>query len=291
MKVAVFGQAFKTDSLHYIVDLVSLLVKKDCEVVIFKDIFDLIKNELAVNYATFDSYETLEKNTNYLISVGGDGTILRAATIIRDTKIPVIGINTGRLGFLATVHKENLEIAIEQLFAGNYQIDQRSLLEVSTNNMELNLGINFALNEISVSRKNTTSMLLINTYLDNEFLNSYWADGLITATPTGSTGYSLSCNGPIVAPDVKAFLLTPISPHNLSTRPLIITDNKKITLKVESREDKFLLSLDSRIISLDTETEVYIKKADFQMHMIELDKQSFFKTLREKLLWGKDARN
>lgn len=291
MKIAVFGQAYKTDSLQYVINLISLLKKKNCDIVIVKDVYDLIQDKLATSFPTFTSDKVLEEEIDYMISVGGDGTMLRAATIIRHTKIPVIGLNTGRLGFLATVHKDTMEIAINQLFDGNFQIDKRSLLEVSTNNKSVKLGIDFALNEVSVSRKNTTTMLLINTYLDNEFLNSYWADGLIVATPTGSTGYSLSCNGPIVAPEVNALVITPISPHNLSTRPLIIKDNKNIKLAVESREDKFLLSLDSRIVSLDTDTEVYIKKADFQLYMIELDKQSFYKTLREKLLWGKDARN
>jgi len=291
MKIAVFGQAYKTDSLQYVINLISLLKKKKCDIVVVKDVYELIQDKLATSFSTFASDKVIDEAIDYMISVGGDGTMLRAASIIRHTKIPVIGLNTGRLGFLATVHKETIETAIDQLFDGNFQIDKRSLLEVSTNNKSVNLEIDFALNEVSVSRKNTTTMLLINTYLDDEFLNSYWADGLIVATPTGSTGYSLSCNGPIVAPEVNALVITPISPHNLSTRPLIIKDNKNIKLIVESREDKFLLSLDSRIVSLDTETEVNIKKADFQLYMIELDKQSFYKTLREKLLWGKDARN
>lgn len=289
MKIAVFGQAYKTDSLRYVVDLVELLRNKECEIIIVDDVYKLIQSELAFEFQTFKSKKIVEKGINYMISVGGDGTILRAASLIQDANIPIIGINTGRLGFLATIHKEYMHEAIEMLFKGRFQIYKRSLLEVSSNGNSFEK--DFALNEVSVSRKNTTTMLLINTYVDDEFLNSYWADGLIVATPTGSTGYSLSCSGPIVAPEVKALVLTPISPHNLSTRPLIIKDNKRIKLLVESRENKYLLSMDSRIVSLDTATEVYIKKADFQLSMIELDKQSFFKTLREKLLWGKDARN
>lgn len=289
MKIAVFGQAYKTDSLRYVIDLVELLHKKECEIIIVDDVYKLIQSELAFKLQTFKSKKIVAKGINYMISVGGDGTILRAASLIQDANIPIIGINTGRLGFLATIHKENMHVAIELLFKGSFQIYKRSLLEVSTN--ENSFVKDFALNEVSVSRKNTTTMLLINTYIDDEFLNSYWADGLIVATPTGSTGYSLSCSGPIVAPEVKALVLTPISPHNLSTRPLIIKDNKRIKLLVESRENKYLLSMDSRIVSLDSATEVYIRKADFQLSMIELNKQSFFKTLREKLLWGKDARN
>lgn len=288
MKIAVFGQAYKTDSLRYVVDLLNLLRKKECEIVIEGDVYKLIQSELDFELPTFESKKIIEKGIDYMISVGGDGTILQAASMIQDADIPIIGINTGRLGFLATIHKENMSAAIELLFKGSFHIYKRSLLEVSTNKNNFK---DFALNEISVSRKNTTTMLTINTYIDDEFLNSYWADGLIVATPTGSTGYSLSCNGPIVAPEVNALVLTPISPHNLSTRPLIIKDNKRIKLLVESREDKYLLSMDSRIVSLGTDTEVHIKKADFQLSMIELDKQSFFKTLREKLLWGKDMRN
>lgn len=288
MKIAVFGQAYKTDSLRYVVDLLNLLRKKDCEIIIVNDIYKLIQSELDFELTTFKSKKIIEKGIDYMISVGGDGTILQAASIIQDAGIPIIGINTGRLGFLATIQKENMNTAIELLFKGKFHIYKRSLLEVSTNKNDFK---DFALNEISVSRKNTTTMLTINTYIDDEFLNSYWADGLIVATPTGSTGYSLSCNGPIVTPEVNALVLTPISPHNLSTRPLIIKDNKRIKLLVESRENKFLLSMDSRIVSLNTATEVSIKKADFQLSMIELDKQSFFKTLREKLLWGKDMRN
>jgi len=291
MKIAVFGQAYKTDSLRYIVDLLAFLSTKNCEIIVVEDVYALIKFNLTSSFTTFKSNKIVEKGIDYMISVGGDGTMLRAASIIQESKIPVIGINTGRLGFLATIQKENMETAINLLFEGSFHINKRSLLEVSTNKKEDNLEIDFALNEVSVSRKNTTTMIMINTYVDDEFLNSYWADGLIVATPTGSTGYSLSCNGPIVSPEVKALVLTPISPHNLSTRPLIIKDNMKIKLLVESREDKFLLSMDSRIVSLDIDTEVYIKKADFQLYMIELEKQSFFKTLREKLLWGKDNRN
>lgn len=291
MKIAVFGQAYKTDSLKYIVDLLALLDKKDCEVFVVDNVYSLIKNQIKSTYKTFESDKLIDSKFKYMISVGGDGTILRATTIIRDSNIPVIGINTGRLGFLATIHKEDMQDAIDQLLVGNFHIDKRNLLEATTSKKNIDLGINFALNEITVSRKNTTTMIKINTYLNDAFLNTYWADGLIVATPTGSTGYSLSCNGPIVTPQVQALTITPIAPHNLSIRPLIISDDTAIKLRINSREDKFLLSMDSRIISLDTDTEISIKKTNFQLHMIELENQSFIKTLREKLLWGKDTRN
>ncbi len=291
MKIAVFGQAYKTDSLKYILQLLGLLDKKNCEVYIVDEVYRLIENQVKSVYKTFDSSKILNPTFDYVISIGGDGTILRAATIIRNSNIPIIGINTGRLGFLANVPKEDMQKAINQLFAGEFHIDKRSLLEASTAEKNIDLGINFALNEISVSRKNTTTMIMIDTYLDNEFLNTYWADGLIIATPTGSTGYSLSCNGPIITPQVKALTITPIAPHNLSIRPLIIRDNATIKIRISSRENKFLLSMDSRIVSLDTDTAIFIKKTNFKLHMIELENQSFLKTLREKLLWGKDTRN
>ena len=291
MKIAVFGQAYKTESLQYIVDLLELLTKRSCKVVIFDQVYELIKTSVKSDFPTFNSIESLESDIDYIMSVGGDGTMLAAAGIIGASNIPVIGINTGRLGFLATVQKDDIELAVEQIFKGNYKLIKRSLLEVSSNNKSTNSEHFYALNEISVSRKNTTTMITIETFLDDEFLNTYWADGLIVATPTGSTGYSLSCNGPIVTPQVEALVITPIAPHNLSIRPLIIKDNTKIKLHISSREDHFLLSMDSKVISINTNTELYIKKADFQLNMIELNDQSFLKTLREKLLWGKDTRN
>ncbi len=291
MKIAVFGQAYKTESLQYIVNLLELLTKRLCEVVIFDQVYELIKTSVKSDFPTFNSVESLESDIDYIMSVGGDGTMLAVAGIIGASNIPVIGINTGRLGFLATVQKDDIELAVEQIFKGDYKLIKRSLLEVSTNNKSTNSERFYALNEISVSRKNTTTMITIETFLDDEFLNTYWADGLIISTPTGSTGYSLSCNGPIVTPQVQALVITPIAPHNLSIRPLIIRDNTKIKLHISSREDHFLLAMDSKVISISTNTELYIKKADFQLNMIELNDQSFLKTLREKLLWGKDTRN
>lgn len=291
MKIAVFGQAYKTESLNYIADLLEFLDKKKVTVHLVANLSELLKDKTTTSYKTYSAKKALDPNFDYLISVGGDGTMLRAAAIIKDSNIPIIGINTGRLGFLATVNKENMFVAIDALLKGNYHISKRSLLEVSTNEESDTIEKYYALNEISVSGKNTMSMINIHTYLNAQFLNTYWADGLIIATPTGSTGYSLSCNGPIIAPEVQALSITPISPHNLSTRPLVIKDNTQITLKIESREKEFLLSMDSRLITLKTETEVLIQKANFQLQMVELNNQSFFKTLREKLLWGNDTRN
>jgi NAD+ kinase len=227
-----------------------------------------------------------------MFTIGGDGTILRAVTFIRDSNIPIVGINTGRLGFLATVKKEEVTTAVEQLLQKNYLIHKRTLLSVTTTpKIDGLASLNFALNEVSISRKNTASMITIETYLDQEYLTSYWADGLIISTPTGSTGYSLSCGGPILIPHAKSFVLTPIAPHNLNARPLVIPDETNIKLMVSGREDKFFLSLDSRITTINSKTEVYIKKSRFTLKIVEINHQTFIKTLRDKLLWGQDVRN
>ena len=217
---------------------------------------------------------------------------MRAATLIRDSGIPILGINAGRLGFLATVQKENIDEFLQVVIEKKYTISKRTLLSLSCGpSNEALQDINFAMNEISVSRKDTTSMITIDTYLNGEFLNSYWADGLIVSTPTGSTGYSLSCGGPILTPDVKSLVITPIAPHNLNARPLVIPDETEIRLKVSGREEHYLVSLDSRITSVKNESILTIKKTPFEINMVELPEETFLKTLRTKLLWGEDKRN
>jgi NAD+ kinase len=214
---------------------------------------------------------------------------LRSISFVRDLEIPIIGINTGRLGFLATLNQDLLKPKLEKIINGEYKIEERTLLEVKIDEEKDDFLI--ALNEISVGRKNTTSMIKIKTNLDGEFLNSYWADGLIVSTPTGSTGYSLSCGGPIMSPQSQTLALTPIAPHNLNARPIIIADNTEIELSVSGREDFHLLSLDSRIISLKNEKSIIIKKANFKIMIAHLFEDNFYKTLRNKLLWGEDKRN
>jgi NAD+ kinase len=227
-----------------------------------------------------------------LISIGGDGTMLRAATLVRDSGIPLLGVNAGRLGFLASVQKENIANFLQLVIEEKYTISPRSLLSLQCipENEDIQ-ELNFALNEISVSRKDTTSMITIETDLNDEYLNSYWADGLIIATPTGSTGYSLSCGGPILTPDVSSFVITPIAPHNLNARPLVIPDSTEIRLRVSGREDFYLVSLDSRIASVRNESILTIKKTPYKINMVEIMGETFLKTLRNKLLWGEDKRN
>tara|TARA_R110002049_G_C8931783_1_gene544224 strand:- start:92 stop:778 length:687 start_codon:yes stop_codon:yes gene_type:complete len=226
------------------------------------------------------------------VSFGGDGTILRATTYVRDLGIPIVGVNTGRLGFLSTFRKEEVRKVVKEFVSGAYTIVERSLVEVSDrSNIPEFKTLNFALNEITVSRKDTTSMITVETHLNDEYLTSYWADGLIVATPTGSTGYSLSCGGPVIAPTAKSLILTPIAPHNLNARPLVISDDTLIRLKVSGREESHLVSLDSRIATVASGKEIFIRKAPFTIKMIEYTSESFLKTLRNKLLWGEDKRN
>ena len=294
MKVGIYGQYYKGEAVSYIEILLNTLAEKNIEVVIEETFYNLIKlnNFPEKEYQTFSSYTDLNDSFEVILTVGGDGTFLRAVTYVRDLNIPVLGINIGRLGFLATVQKEHIPEAINLLYTKQYKIDERSLLTVSTSEENTDLSnINFALNEISVSRRNTTSMVTVETYLDDEYLTSYWADGLIVATPTGSTGYSLSCGGPVITPNNKSLILTPIAPHNLNARPLVIPDNTNIKLKVIARERQALLSLDSRITTVESDTEIFIKKASFTLKIILLNQQTFLKTLREKLLWGEDMRN
>lgn len=294
MKIAIYGQYYHNSTHESIEILLEVLSKKDVAVFIENDFFNIIKHESKQpsKLDDFDTFESLDDSYSLLISIGGDGTILRAITYVRDLSIPIVGINTGRLGFLATIQTNQIESAVENIIKGNYKISERTLLCVETKpeNKEL-IETNFALNEIAVSRKNTTSMITVETHLNSEYLTSYWADGLIISTPTGSTGYSLSCGGPVITPETDSFVLTPIAPHNLNARPLVIPDDTEIQLKVDGREEHYLISLDSRIATLHNSTIVTIKKADFEIKMVELLQESFIDTLRKKMLWGEDKRN
>jgi len=293
MKIAIYGQYYKEEDEKYVEELFNTLNKHSIEFVIEENYYlGLKKHHKIKAVKTFSSYKELNNSFDFMFTIGGDGTILRAATFIRNSNIPIVGINTGRLGFLATVQKDEITNAIELLLKGKFLVKERSLLNVTTTPIIEGLAsLNFALNEVSVSRKNTASMITIETYLDDEYLTSYWADGLIIATPTGSTGYSLSNGGPIITPQAKSFVLTPIAPHNLNARPLVIPDETVVKFKVSGREDKFFLSLDSRITTINSTTEVSVKKSDFNLKMVQINQQTFIKTLREKLLWGQDIRN
>ena len=292
MKIAIYGQNYAKDSTQNALEiLVDVLLKYDAEIFVESDFLSQ-QHEVVLNNTALKTFSKLDKSYDLLISIGGDGTILRAITYVRDLGIPIVGINTGRLGFLATIQTEEIESALAEIFNGDYKISERTLLSVTTQPKSEAIGeTNFALNEIALSRKNTTSMITVETHLDGEYLTSYWADGLILSTPTGSTGYSLSCGGPVITPEANNFALTPIAPHNLSARPLIIPDKTKVTFKVDGREDQFLMSLDSRIVTLPNTTTVTVKKANFAIKMVERLQETFLDTLRKKLLWGEDRRN
>jgi len=291
MKVAVYSIYYPEKSLQAFNELIVILKKKGVDVYIESEFYAKLSSK-SKSLLTVNTFSELNKSFDLLISVGGDGTILRAITFVRDFSIPIVGINTGRLGFLATIQTDEIDTAIEHILAGNYNTSERTLLSVETHPKSDALnGTNFALNEITVSRKNTTSMITVETHLNDDYLTSYWADGLITSTPTGSTGYSLSCGGPVITPDTNSLVLTPIAPHNLNARPLVIPDDTTVRLQVDGREHQHLLSLDSRIITLSNATVITIKKANFKITMVELLNESFIDTLRQKMLWGEDKRN
>ena len=294
MKIAIYGQFYQNSTEPIIRDIFQFFTQKKIELVVERDFLELLneKHILEESFATFQNHTDLDASFDMLLSIGGDGTILRAITLVRDSGIPVLGINAGRLGFLASVQKENITDFLQLVIDKKYRISKRSLLSLRCNPPNAAIdSLNFAMNEITVSRKDTTSMITIETHLNEEFLNSYWADGLIIATPTGSTGYSMSCGGPILTPEVTSLVITPIAPHNLNARPLVIPDNTQIKLKVSGREDNYLVSLDSRIASVPNAAELTIEKTNFQINMVEIPNETFLKTLRNKLMWGEDKRN
>lgn len=294
MKIGIYGQFYHKEAGHYIQQLLDILDQKQIEVIIEKNFLKLIHENDTIdkNYDHFSTFRELDNTYDLFVSIGGDGTILKTVTYIRDLDIPIVGINTGRLGFLATIKKNDIEASIEKILTGKYSISKRSLLQIETDKNSEEIGeLNFALNEVAVSRKNTTSMISVATKLNGEPLTNYWADGLIVATPTGSTGYSLSCGGPVITPHTSSLILTPIAPHNLNARPLVIPDNTIIELRVSGREEQHLISLDSRIATLVNGTVITLQKAPFKISLIHLEGDSFLKTLRHKLLWGEDKRN
>jgi NAD+ kinase len=293
MKIAIYGQSPDKISKNIFLELLNIS-KNEGIILFIEEKYNTIllkKSKISHNHKLFSSHNDLDSSIDLMITIGGDGTLLRSITFVRDLGIPIIGINTGRLGFLATLNQEILNVELKKILKAEFDVEERSLLEVSIGNNQNFSDFNFALNEVSVGRKNTTSMIEIKTILDGEYLNTYWADGLIVSTPTGSTGYSLSCGGPIMTPSSQTFSITPIAPHNLNARPLVISDEIKIELSVEGREKSHLLSLDSQIISLKNNVKIYIKKANYKVKLASISDNSFYKTLRNKLLWGEDRRN
>lgn len=296
MKLAVYGKTISPEARPHIEKLYHMLRAEGVELFFFKPFHNHLVNhcdiDVDLNYPTFASHLEFEAGKpDFLMTVGGDGTILDAATLVRTSGVPILGVNTGRLGFLADVAREEVVKAASALLKGSYTIQERNLIGVELSSDAIQPDPNFALNEVAVSRKDTTSMITVHTWINDEYLNSYWADGLIVSTPTGSTGYSLSCGGPIIMPGSENFVITPIAPHNLTVRPFVIPNDIKIRLKVETREDQFLTSVDSRIYTCDKDVEVFLERADFKIRMVQTEIQNFPSTLRNKLLWGLDRRN
>ena len=292
MTVALYARPVKDNVPDYVKTLSTRLNKEGIDLIIHKTYFSYLKSEFDFNLdiPTFSSHDELKANKpSYLISLGGDGTMLETLDFIRDTGIPVLGVNTGRLGFLASVYKEDYTRAIDKLIRKEYTQDARALLQLQTPQHLFDM--NVALNECTLVKKDSSSMLSIDVHINGLFLNSYWADGLIISTPTGSTAYSLSCGGPLLEPNSESFILTPIAPHNLNVRPIVINDKAEISLKIKGRDKQNLISMDSKQATIQNDEEVLLKKADYRFNLINLNGQNFFNTLRNKLMWGLDKRN
>ncbi|MFT7611896.1 MAG: NAD+ kinase [Parvicellaceae bacterium] len=292
MIIAIYGRKFEDKSIPMVNLVFDELEKRSPELWIYGKFHDYLEETLnrKIKAQRYEKRSDVKEKIEALITIGGDGTILDVVSEIQGTDIPILGMNTGRLGFLANNSKEDVIRAIECIHNGQYRIDSRSLLEV-TSNQDLFKDNNFALNELTIHKKDSSSMVTIHTYVNDNYLNSYWADGLIVATPTGSTAYSLSCGGPIMAPSSNNFVITPIAPHNLNVRPIILNDSNTIKLKIGGRENEYLATLDSRSVTITNETIITINKSAHSINMIKFEWQTFFDTIRNKLLWGRDKRN
>lgn len=294
MKVLLYANKLTSKNEPYFFEVLQVLTGLKTQVGIYKDIkkhFSGRNIKEIEKLEVVEDYEQLKADPyQYLLSLGGDGTILNSVLLVRDIDIPILGINLGTLGYLSSVEKNKIEESIKDLSLGYYKIDKRTLLQLDSS-PELFAEENFALNDFSIHKRDNSSMITVHTYMNGEFLNTYWADGLIVSTQTGSTGYSLSCGGPIVAVGCENFIITPVAPHNLNVRPVVLSEDVTLTFKVEGRGDRFLCTLDSRHALITSEHELKIKKADFQIKLIDLEKMSYFKTLRNKLMWGEDLRN
>jgi NAD+ kinase len=292
MKIAIYSRGLEENQHKEVNLLLHELEKHDVEPVFFQDFFNSFYSSvnLKTKYSTFNSPDDLDETIECIISLGGDGTLLDTVTLVRDKGTPVLGVNYGRLGFLANLGKGELQVAVEALVNHTYVIDKRTMLHLDANT-PLFGDVPYALNEFTLLKKDSSSMIKIHTYLNGEFLNTYWADGLIVATPTGSTGYSLSCNGPVVFPDSGSFVITPVAPHNLNIRPIIVPDTNIISFEVEGRTDGFLCTLDSRREFVTKEIQLAVRKEEFGINLIRLNENNFLQTLRKKLSWGLDVRN
>lgn len=289
MRIGIHGRDFQQKSSRFIERVLGSLLKYKAEIFVSSKFQKHFKGSRDYRVKVFEHGDPL-KNLDFFISLGGDGTLLESITYIGKYGTPVLGINTGRLGFLATISREETDNALDSLFKGNYSLEERTMLRL-VSDPKLFGGIRFALNDFTIMKKDSSSMITVHVSVDGELLNSYWADGVIVSTPTGSTGYSLSCGGPLVFPESESFIVTPVSPHNLGARPIVVSDSSELTFRIEGRSKKFLVSLDSRIETVDETVKLKILKERFKANLIQLPGQHYFKTLRQKLNWGLDIRN
>ncbi len=290
-RVAVHSRSFEPEKLVYLRSFFEALRGREMSMVVHRD----LAAHLQAYQVTTPQYEEFScpqdlPPIDFMFSIGGDGTLLETVTFVKGRRVPIMGINTGRLGFLANTSNNQIEEGVEAVFNGYYETEERTLLELDSNQDIFN-GLNFGLNEFTIIKRDTSSMIVVHTYIDGEYLNSYWADGLIVATPTGSTGYSLSVGGPVVMPQSNNFVISPVSPHNLNVRPLVVSDDCVISFEIEGRSNHFLVSLDSRSKTVDSSIQIAVRKCKDRILLVRLSGNNFLNTLRAKLNWGLDARN
>jgi len=289
--IAIFGKTFNKSNANHAQELFDYLNRKKMKYVVEKNFADVLKDFMGIKLEaeTFENFTSVKQSTDVVVSMGGDGTILDAVVMIKEHEIPILGINFGRLGFLASLGKDQIHAAIDAIESGSYFVDKRTLIQMDTNKPLFT--DSFALNDMTIQRRDQSSMITVNAYLNGELLNTYWADGLIISTPTGSTGYSLSCGGPILYPTSGNFVITPVAPHNLNVRPMVVSDESILSFEVTGRGDSFLCTLDARAKAIDSSFQLAVRKAPFHANIIRLTDQSFLTALKTKLNWGSDQRN
>jgi len=292
MKVAIYGRLLELQKAGFAQFLFDELKRRDIKFCIHEGFYPHLLHKIKdlEKFELFSSHEEIRDKVEFIFSLGGDGTLLDTISLVRDTELPIMGINFGKLGFLSSISADEISNALDALENLTYIVDKRELLHLDSNKPLFD-GIPYALNDFTIHRKDTSAMIKIHTYLSGEFLNTYWADGIVVSTPTGSTGYALSCGGPVIYPTSCNFVIAPVAPHNLSTRPLVVPDTSVISFEIEGRSDSFLCTLDSRMETIDTSYQLSIRKEDFPIHLVRLRNEHFLPTLRSKLFWGVDKRN
>lgn len=293
MKLLLYSQLLKEKDQQYIKDLLAVIKESNIELAIFNDYADQLESSdlIIPDYQrVITNEELLEFNPNMVVTLGGDGTILNAIDLVRDSGIPILGVNLGRLGFLSSIEKSKIKEAITEVVNGEYYTQDRTMLRLECN-LPIFESLPYALNDFTLHKRDTSSMITIHTYVDGAFLNSYWADGIVVSTATGSTGYSLSCGGPIIFPSSGNIVITPVAPHNLNVRPIVLSENSEISFEIEGRSENFLCTLDSRYETITADHQISIKKSDFKIRLAHPNDITFMKTIRGKLMWGLDRRN